>query len=371
MGSWETDRYSSPLLNFSRISKNTNADKLQATALGQCIGITGSGIGGGLGPLNGVYGLGLDQFVSFHVVLANGSFVTASQTQNPDLFWGLRGAGHNFGIITSAKLRIYDRPNSSTWSYQQLLFTGDKLEAMFETLNTKLDTQPGHLTHDVSIYQIGTDSAILDLRIFSATYTPTELDLYAAPFHSLGPFENTSIQTDYPGLIREMGYEPPAEGCTPPHGSFGGVFGVGVKRHNPAAMRNMYELFNNLTLSVPELGDSYVFIEGYGTEAVRKVDVRSTAFPGRGIRAWPNVVLAYKGQFKNDTLEGIVKEQGEKMRTAMLEGQERQTTYVNYAMEQESLEALYGYEEWRLKKLRKLKREVDPHNRFGFFAPIH
>jgi hypothetical protein len=84
-----------------------------------------------------------------------------------------------------------------------------------------------------------------------------------------------------------MGYAPPEEGCTPPHGSFGGVFGVGVTRHNPAAMRNMYDLFNNVTLSVPELGDSYVFIEGYGTEAVRKVDVMSTAFPGRGIRAWP------------------------------------------------------------------------------------
>jgi hypothetical protein len=56
-----------------------------------------------------------------------------------------------------------------------------------------------------------------------------------------------------------------------------------------------------------------------------------------------NVVLAYKGDAKDDTLEGIVKEQGEKMREAMLEGQERQTTYVNYAMERESLQALYGY----------------------------
>lgn len=84
-----------------------------------------------------------------------------------------------------------------------------------------------------------------------------------------------------------MGYEAPAEGCTPPAGSFGSVFGIGVRKHNPTAMRKMYDLFNEVTMSVPELGESYIFIEGYGTEAVRAVSEKSTAFALRGVRAWP------------------------------------------------------------------------------------
>lgn len=101
----------------------------------------------------GVYGLGLDQFVGFRVVLANGTVVSADAKTNPDLFWALRGAGHNFGIITQVKLRIYDRKGSSDWSYRQFTFSGDKVEAVFEAINNKFPVQPGHLTHDISIFQ--------------------------------------------------------------------------------------------------------------------------------------------------------------------------------------------------------------------------
>jgi hypothetical protein len=101
----------------------------------------------------GVYGLGLDQFVGFRVVLANGTVVSADSETNPDLFWALRGAGHNFGIITEVKLGIYDRKGSSDWSYRQLSFSGEKVEAVFDEINNKFPVQPGHLTHDVSIYQ--------------------------------------------------------------------------------------------------------------------------------------------------------------------------------------------------------------------------
>lgn len=45
--------------------------------------------------------------------------------------------------------------------------------------------------------------------------------------------------------------------------------------------------------------------------------------------------------------------------------------YVNYANGEETLEQLYGYEPWRLEKLRTLKAEYDPLGRFSFYAPIH
>ncbi|KAK0644472.1 hypothetical protein B0T16DRAFT_378543 [Cercophora newfieldiana] len=345
--------------------------KQTATALGQCIGITGSGIGGGLGPLMGVYGLGLDQFVGFRVVLANGTVVGASREENAELFWGLRGAGHNFGVVTEVTVKVYDREGQSDWVYRQMVFGGEKVEEVFEAINGKLDGQPGHLSHDASIYQ-GADGAVLDLRVFSNRFDAAQLEKYVESFLWLGPLENsTTLVTDYMGLIKEMGYDAPAGGCGLPTGSFGSVFGVGVTNHVPSAMRKLYDLFDELTTSVPELGGSYIFIEGYGTEAVQSVPEASTAWAHRHIRAWPNVVLAYRAEEINPTLEKTVAEWGEKLRAAMLEGQEKQESYVNYAVKQESLKALYGYDAWRLEKLRRLKKAVDPKSRFGFFAPVH
>ncbi len=70
-------------------------------------GVAGLTLCGGLGWLRRNHGMACDALVSVDIVTADGNLVSASKTKNPDLFWGIRGGGGNFGVVTSFEFELY------------------------------------------------------------------------------------------------------------------------------------------------------------------------------------------------------------------------------------------------------------------------
>lgn len=119
-------------------------------------GVAGLTLGGGIGYLTRKYGLTIDNLLEADVVLADGSFVTTSETQHPDLFWALRGGGGNFGVVTSFLLQAH--PVSTVYAgpifweatharevmraYRDFLPTAPENLGTFVGLKTVLSTDP-------------------------------------------------------------------------------------------------------------------------------------------------------------------------------------------------------------------------------------
>jgi len=70
-------------------------------------GLSGLTLGGGLGWFMGKYGLTIDNLLSVDIVTADGQVLRASATEHPDLFWGVRGGGGNFGIVTAFEFQLH------------------------------------------------------------------------------------------------------------------------------------------------------------------------------------------------------------------------------------------------------------------------
>ena len=95
-------------LTWGEYNQETQAFGLASTGgVVSTTGIAGLTLGGGLGWLHGKHGLSCDNLLSAELVTAEGQLLAVSADQHPDLFWGLRGGGGNFGVVTSFEYRVH------------------------------------------------------------------------------------------------------------------------------------------------------------------------------------------------------------------------------------------------------------------------
>lgn len=107
-----------------------------------CVGMVGATLGAGVGRYQGLHGLILDALLSVRLVTATGDIITVSATEHSDLFWGLRGAGFNFGIVVSATYKIADLTNHGNVLNADLIFLASANRSLFEALKTFEDKLP-------------------------------------------------------------------------------------------------------------------------------------------------------------------------------------------------------------------------------------
>ncbi|KFY33623.1 hypothetical protein V494_07455 [Pseudogymnoascus sp. VKM F-4513 (FW-928)] len=348
------------------------AGKQTVTGTCECVGYLGPALGGGHGWLQGHHGLVSDQFVSMRVVKADGSIITVDK--NSDVFWAMKGAGHNFGIVTSVVSKIYDiqHPN---YALQTIIFSGDKVEAVYELANklwlTGGTAPEGLINWSYWFFDptMDADKPVIAMYLIQEGVDTVDA-AYTKPFADLGPIVNTPTSGTYLDLAKWTGIslsDPPCQNS----GNANPRFPIYLQSYNTTAQKQVYDLFTQATTSpgTPYSGALFMF-EGYSMQGVKAIGDDATAFAYRSDNLLVAPLLTYKPNGK--ALDDQTFKLGNQIRQALYEGsgQTSLNTYVNYAYGDETPKAWYGADQWRQDRLRSLKNKYDPKGRFSFYAPI-
>lgn len=344
-----------------------SAGKQTSTTACDCAGFVAPVLGGGHGWLQGRYGLPADQLISARLVLGNGTAITVSEYDHKDLFWAIRGAGHNYGIVTELEIKVYDRePEQDQWATAAFTFRHDQLEAVFAIGNQWLTnaTRPIELTHYGTIALDLAIDPIMPVFTFYVFWQGQSIPaIYTDPFYALKPVNIVRKVTDLVGMNTHLAAGYGMAVCEKGYSHL--LYPVSLDTWPIANLRKVLELFSSLP---PEFRNSAMLLEAYATNRVNEIHADSTAFADRSSQLLLSPVLTYA---PNSSLDNAAFSIGENIRKTLIEGTgKRLITYVNYAHGDESLESIYGYDSWRLEKLKRLKREYDPEGRFNFYSPI-
>ncbi|KAI7185465.1 hypothetical protein KC352_g22587 [Hortaea werneckii] len=348
--------------------------KQAVTGLCECTSVIGPLMGGGHSALQGFHGFSSDNILSARVVLADGEVVTTSASEHPDLFWALRGAGHNFGFVTSFEVKGYDVPEQE-WTIVSLVYTEDKLEAFIDALNNVNNggDHPAELVLAGSITRLAAFDTENPVVAYQLSYLGSldGVEPYLARFRQAGPVSvSTAEKVAYKDyyIATQNGYNQTT--CQKDKNISG--YAISLNEYNRTAMRTAFDHFSKLTAD-DRFNTSVWLLESYGSRGVWAQDYSASAVP-TAERDIPNLTVPITW-WAGDDPEAREKAEfyGKLMRSSLAEGAGQTSNsshvYVNYAMGGEELGQMYGDEE-RIARLQGLKKRYDPMNRFGFYMPL-
>ncbi len=156
-------------------------------------GVAGLTLGGGMGRLQRHFGFSIDNMLAVDLVTADGERLRASEEENPDLFWGIRGAGPNFGIVTSFEFRLHELGRTITQGLAA--FPGDRANEVAARAREYLAAAPDELMFSFGFGVATEDPPFLPeiagrpVVLMGATHSgdPAEADAVLRPLRDLEP----------------------------------------------------------------------------------------------------------------------------------------------------------------------------------------
>ncbi|GAB3410584.1 FAD-binding oxidoreductase [Flindersiella endophytica] len=279
------------------------------------VGVAGFTLGGGVGWLAREYGFAADSLLRADVVTADGQSRVASAAENPDLFWALRGAGANFGVVTSLEFRLY--PAAIVYGGTATFPASRAADVLAFFRNWE---QPSSLT----VFLVVTPDALVVRGVYAGSAADGERAL-----RPLWRVAGASLANEF----RVMPYADVATiGGTAPHA---------------------FELYDDLpddligTLSDPDAGFNAVEVRRWGGAMAAPSPVSGAAPGPVGHRDVPFSL----------TIDGPA-EVASRLRTHSTGG-----SFLNFLHDR--TRTADAYTPWNHTLLRELKRVYDPANRFG------
>jgi FAD/FMN-containing dehydrogenase len=315
-------------------------------------GIAGLTLGGGVGWLTRAYGLTVDNLLSAQVVTVAGETVTASASENPDLFWGLRGGGGNFGVVTEFTFRAHpipSRPFAGTFGYPAAQWANAL--AAYETWTNDL---PDELT-----------------SVLTFTVPPPVLGLGTEPVLLVGfVWATADIDRGQEVVDRlRRAAPPPFEDTTPvswpdTQSSVDAIFPKGARGY----WRNSSfdRLDPDVTAALMRRAAEQTWV-GTGFDihhlggAFGRVPEEATPFPSRAARYWLNIYGFWADAGDDAARMDFIRAFGAEVEPLGSGGR-----YVNFLGEERDAdpvrEAQEVYGRAKLDRLARLKRDYDPQN---------
>ena len=316
--------------------------------------VSGYGLGGGLNLFMRCHGLACDNIVSLDLVTAAGELLTVDENTNPDLFWAMRGAGANFGVVTSIEYRLYPittvLAGNVTWA-----FGNDPSRGARELLTFLRDynlTVPDEVTTFAYLLNDPSNGPVISIWMcYVGDISQGEEVL--RPLRTFG----SAIQDD----VREVTYneqQTRVDFVAPP-GRFYYYRTQLLQKLDDDTLGALVNQYVEHT--VPEL---FIILEHFGG-AISRVPEESTAFAGRDA----DYCLLFGGGTDTaggmEELSPVIRELGKAM-TPFATGR----AYINYleSDEMERIPSAYGDE--RYARLQAVKKKYDPTNFFRFSQSI-
>ena len=243
-------------------------------------GVGGLVTGGGFGRLARRFGLSIDNLVSAHIVTADGTFHRASAEENPDLFWGVRGGGGNFGVVTSFEFRLH--PMQRQVIAGRIVFPIARAREVLSVYADYAPRAPDELHLDCGIVQPPGGAPGFAGFPFCWSGDPSGFDRAIAPIRRLGTPLMESVQAmDYVAVQRSGDIDDPR--------AFGVYTKSGfVSEIPPALVRAITEAFTGHATR-----NTQIFFQ-HGAGAIGRVAATATAFPQRNVLANMLCMIAWR-----------------------------------------------------------------------------